>query len=167
MATRVAIHPMEQPRHKILSTKLTLRLIANPRCQPAGRARQELNEKRTASLSYHAHGGPNAFRRCLAFARGWRGGPFVRVRGFAAHGAGVRIDDATPKCIMQPLAGNRAGRVVHLQAAADSAIEQATHKPDFTRDLPAETKKFAQLDEDRECRCTPSTYGTTLSHPGR
>ena len=52
--------------------------------------------------------------------------------GFAAHELAVRIDDATPKAIIAASCGLEPGRVVHYKPLLDSAIEQATHKPDFT-----------------------------------
>ncbi|WP_372801945.1 propionyl-CoA synthetase [Paracoccus seriniphilus] len=51
--------------------------------------------------------------------------------GFAAHELAVRIDDATPKAIIAASCGLEPGRVVHYKPLLDSAIEQATHKPDF------------------------------------
>ncbi len=52
--------------------------------------------------------------------------------GFAAHELAVRIDDATPRAIIAASCGLEPGRVVHYKPLLDSAIEQATHKPDFT-----------------------------------
>ncbi|MFN3208415.1 MAG: AMP-binding protein [Roseovarius sp.] len=51
--------------------------------------------------------------------------------GFAAHELAVRIDDATPKCIIAGSCGLEPGRVVRYKPLLDGAIEQATHKPDF------------------------------------
>jgi propionyl-CoA synthetase len=52
--------------------------------------------------------------------------------GFAAHELAVRIDDAKPKAIIAASCGLEPGRVVHYKPLLDGAIEQATHKPDFT-----------------------------------
>ena len=52
--------------------------------------------------------------------------------GFAANELAVRIDDATPKAIIAGSCGIEPGRVVHYKPLLDSAIAQATHKPDFT-----------------------------------
>ncbi|MGB7260428.1 MAG: propionyl-CoA synthetase [Albidovulum sp.] len=52
--------------------------------------------------------------------------------GFAAHELAVRLDDATPKAIIAASCGLEPGRVVHYKPLIDAAIEQATHKPDFT-----------------------------------
>lgn len=51
--------------------------------------------------------------------------------GFAAHELAVRIDDATPKCIIAASCGLEPGRVVHYKPLLDGAVDQATHKPDF------------------------------------
>ncbi|MBV0911339.1 propionyl-CoA synthetase [Anianabacter salinae] len=51
--------------------------------------------------------------------------------GFAAHELAVRIDDATPKCIIAGSCGIEPGRVVHYKPLLDGAIEQARHKPEF------------------------------------
>ena len=52
--------------------------------------------------------------------------------GFAANELAVRIDDCTPKAIIAASCGIEPGRVVHYKPLLDGAIEQATHKPDFT-----------------------------------
>jgi propionyl-CoA synthetase len=52
--------------------------------------------------------------------------------GFAANELAVRIDDATPKAIIAASCGIEPNRVVHYKPLLDSAIAQATHKPDFT-----------------------------------
>jgi propionyl-CoA synthetase len=51
--------------------------------------------------------------------------------GFAAHELAVRIDDAKPRAIIAASCGIEPGRVVKYKPLVDSAIEQATHKPDF------------------------------------
>ncbi len=52
--------------------------------------------------------------------------------GFAANELAVRIDDATPKCIIAASCGIEPGRVVHYKPLLDGAIDLANHKPDFT-----------------------------------
>ncbi len=52
--------------------------------------------------------------------------------GFAAHELAVRIDDATPKAIIAASCGLEPGRIVPYKPLLDQAIEDATHKPDFT-----------------------------------
>lgn len=51
--------------------------------------------------------------------------------GFAANELAVRIDDATPKAIIAGSCGIEPGRIVEYKPLLDSAIEQASHKPDF------------------------------------
>ncbi len=52
--------------------------------------------------------------------------------GFAAHELAVRIDDATPKCILAASCGLEPGRVVQYKPLLDDAIAQSDHKPEFT-----------------------------------
>ncbi|MEP2781660.1 MAG: propionyl-CoA synthetase [Pseudoruegeria sp.] len=52
--------------------------------------------------------------------------------GFAANELAVRIDDATPKCIIAASCGIEPGRVVEYKPLLDGAIDLAHHKPDFT-----------------------------------
>ncbi|MGI9489480.1 MAG: propionyl-CoA synthetase [Geminicoccaceae bacterium] len=52
--------------------------------------------------------------------------------GFAANELAVRIDDAKPKAIIAASCGIEPGRVVPYKPMLDGAIEQATHKLDFT-----------------------------------
>ena len=52
--------------------------------------------------------------------------------GFASHELAVRIDDATPKAIIAASCGCEPGRIVAYKPLLDGAIEQSTHKPDFT-----------------------------------
>jgi propionyl-CoA synthetase len=80
--------------------------------------------------------------------------------GFAAHELAVRIDDATPKCIIAASCGIEPGRVVHYKPLLDSAIEQATHKPDFTVIFQRD-QEVAHLDEDRDFDWHAFQYGTT------
>lgn len=80
--------------------------------------------------------------------------------GFAAHELAVRIDDATPKCIIAASCGIEPGRVVHYKPLLDSAIEQATHKPEFTVIFQRD-QEVAHLDEDRDFDWHAFQYGTT------
>ena len=52
--------------------------------------------------------------------------------GFAAHELAVRIDDAQPRAIIAASCGLEPGRVVEYKPLLDRAIDQASHKPDFT-----------------------------------
>ncbi len=52
--------------------------------------------------------------------------------GFAANELAVRIDDAKPKAVIAASCGLEPGRTVEYKPLLDSAIEQATHKPEFT-----------------------------------
>lgn len=52
--------------------------------------------------------------------------------GFAAHELAVRIDDAKPRAIIAASCGLEPGRVVPYKPLMDRAIDEATHKPDFT-----------------------------------
>ncbi|MXU66111.1 propionate-CoA ligase PrpE [Oceanomicrobium pacificus] len=69
--------------------------------------------------------------------------------GFAANELAVRIDDATPKCILAASCGIEPGRVVHYKPLLDGAIEQAAHKPDFCVILQRE-QEVADLEEGRD-----------------
>ncbi len=51
--------------------------------------------------------------------------------GFAAHELAVRINDAQPKCIIAASCGIEPGRVVAYKPLLDTAITEASHKPDF------------------------------------
>ncbi len=51
--------------------------------------------------------------------------------GFAAHELAVRINDAQPKCIIAASCGIEPGRVVAYKPLLDTAIAEASHKPDF------------------------------------
>ncbi|WP_166255291.1 propionyl-CoA synthetase [Marinobacter salicampi] len=50
--------------------------------------------------------------------------------GFAAHELAVRIDDATPKAIITASCGIEVKKVIPYKPLVDSAIEQASHKPE-------------------------------------
>ena len=52
--------------------------------------------------------------------------------GFAAHELAVRIDDCKPKAILAASCGIEPGRIVHYKPLLDGALEQSTHKPEFT-----------------------------------
>jgi len=69
--------------------------------------------------------------------------------GFAANELAVRIDDATPKCIIAASCGIEPGRVVHYKPLLDGAIELARHKPDFCVILQRE-QEVAKLIEGRD-----------------
>jgi propionyl-CoA synthetase len=69
--------------------------------------------------------------------------------GFAAHELAVRIDDATPRCIIAASCGIEPGRVVHYKPLLDGAIAQAAHKPDFCVIFQRE-QEVAQLTEGRD-----------------
>ncbi len=51
--------------------------------------------------------------------------------GFAANELAVRLDDATPKCIIASSCGLEPGRVVQYKPLLDEAIELSSHKPAF------------------------------------
>ncbi|MGC8119177.1 propionyl-CoA synthetase [Marinobacter sp. VGCF2001] len=50
--------------------------------------------------------------------------------GFAAHELAVRIDDAKPKALITASCGIEVSRVIEYKPLVDTAIEQATHKPE-------------------------------------
>ncbi len=51
--------------------------------------------------------------------------------GFAAHELAVRIDDATPKCVIAASCGVEPAGIVRYKPLLDAAIDAAAHKPDF------------------------------------
>ena len=69
--------------------------------------------------------------------------------GFAANELAVRIDDATPKCIIAASCGIEPGRVVHYKPLLDGAIELAAHKPEFCVIFQRE-QEVAHLEEGRD-----------------
>ncbi|NQZ74017.1 MAG: propionyl-CoA synthetase [Dinoroseobacter sp.] len=69
--------------------------------------------------------------------------------GFAANELAVRIDDATPKCIIAASCGIEPGRVVQYKPLLDGAIELADHKPDFCVMLQRE-QEVAALENGRD-----------------
>ena len=50
--------------------------------------------------------------------------------GFAAHELGVRIDDSKPKIVLSASCGIEFTKIIEYKPLVDSAIEQATHKPE-------------------------------------
>ena len=69
--------------------------------------------------------------------------------GFAANELAVRIDDAKPKAMIAASCGIEPGRVVPYKPMLDGAIEQASHKPDFTIIYQREQAK-AELTDGRD-----------------
>jgi propionyl-CoA synthetase len=80
--------------------------------------------------------------------------------GFAANELAVRIDDATPKAIIAASCGLEPGRVVHYKPLVDAAIDQATHKPDFTLILQRE-QEVASLIPGRDFDWHEAQAGVT------
>ena len=78
--------------------------------------------------------------------------------GFAAAELAVRIDDCTPKAIITASCGIEPARVVHYKPLLDSAIEQATHKPDFCVILQRE-QEVAKLIPGRDLAWHTFQYG--------
>ncbi|WP_347310569.1 propionate-CoA ligase PrpE [Defluviimonas sp. SAOS-178_SWC] len=78
--------------------------------------------------------------------------------GFAANELAVRIDDAKPKAIIAASCGLEPGRTVHYKPLLDAAIDQATHKPDFTVIFQRE-QEVAKLIEGRDFNWHGFQYG--------
>ena len=78
--------------------------------------------------------------------------------GFAAHELAVRIDDATPKCIIAASCGIEPGRIVHYKPLLDGALEQAGHQPDFCVIFQRE-QEVAHLEEGRDVDWHAFQYG--------
>ncbi|MFD2174469.1 propionyl-CoA synthetase [Rhodobacter lacus] len=78
--------------------------------------------------------------------------------GFAAHELAVRIDDCTPKAIIAASCGLEPNRVVHYKPLLDSAIDQATHKPEFCVIFQRE-QEVAKLVEGRDFSWHGFQYG--------
>lgn len=78
--------------------------------------------------------------------------------GFAANELAVRIDDATPKCIIAASCGLEPGRTIHYKPLLDGAIDLATHKPDFTVIFQRENE-VADLKEGRDFNWHGFQYG--------
>ncbi|KAB7615421.1 propionyl-CoA synthetase [Amylibacter sp. SFDW26] len=86
--------------------------------------------------------------------------------GFAANELATRIDDATPKAIIAASCGIEPSGVIAYKPLLDGAIEQATHKPDFTVILQRE-QLTADMVEGRDLNwhdfqkdITPATCAT-------
>jgi propionyl-CoA synthetase len=69
--------------------------------------------------------------------------------GFAAAELAVRIDDCTPKAIIAASCGIEPARVVHYKPLLDTAIDMASHKPDFCVILQRE-QEVAKLTPGRD-----------------
>ncbi len=80
--------------------------------------------------------------------------------GFAAAELAVRIDDCTPRAIIAASCGIEPNRVVHYKPLLDSAIDMATHKPDFCVILQRE-QEVAALVEGRDVAWHTFQYGVT------
>jgi len=78
--------------------------------------------------------------------------------GFAAHELAVRIDDATPKCIIAASCGIEPGRVVHYKPLLDAALAQAEHQPAFCVIFQRE-QGVAHLEEGRDDDWHAFQYG--------
>jgi len=78
--------------------------------------------------------------------------------GFAAHELAVRIDDATPKCVIAASCGIEPGRVVHYKPLLDGALAQASHKPEFCVIFQRE-QEVAKLEEGRDLDWHAFQYG--------
>ena len=66
--------------------------------------------------------------------------------GFAANELAVRIDDASPKCIIAASCGIEPGRVVEYKPLLDGAIDIAKNKPDFTVIFQREAAQASMID---------------------
>ncbi len=117
--------PITDTKHKISYGELQTRVASL-----AGALRAKGVEKGDRVIIYMPMV-PEALEAMLACAR-LGAIHSVVFGGFAAHELAVRIDDATPKAIIAASCGLEPGRVVHYKPLLDGAIEQATHKPDFT-----------------------------------
>ena len=78
--------------------------------------------------------------------------------GFAAHELAVRIDDARPKAIIAASCGLEPNRVVHYKPLLDTAIEMASHKPEFCVIFQRE-QEVAKLVEGRDFSWHGFQYG--------
>ena len=153
---RVAIihdSPVTNSVHKITYAELQTRVASL-----AGALRAKGVEKGDRVIIYMPMV-PEALEAMLACAR-LGAVHSVVFGGFAAHELAVRIDDATPKCIIAASCGIEPGRVVHYKPLLDSAIEQATHKPDFTVIFQRD-QEVAHLDEGRDVDWHAFQYATT------
>ncbi len=153
---RVAIihdSPVTNSVHKITYAELQTRVASL-----AGALRAKGVEKGDRVIIYMPMV-PEALEAMLACAR-LGAIHSVVFGGFAAHELAVRIDDAAPKCIIAASCGIEPGRVVHYKPLLDDAIEQATHKIDFTVIFQRE-QEVAHLDEGRDYDWHAVQYGVT------
>lgn len=153
---RIAIihdSPVTNSVHKITYAELQTRVASL-----AGALRAKGVEKGDRVIIYMPMV-PEALEAMLACAR-LGAIHSVVFGGFAAHELAVRIDDATPKCIIAASCGIEPGRVVHYKPLLDAAIEQAAHKPDFTVIFQRE-QEVARLDEGRDVDWHAFQYGVT------
>jgi len=134
--------PITDTKHKISYAELQTRVASL-----AGALRAKGVQKGDRVIIYMPMV-PEALEAMLACAR-LGAIHSVVFGGFAAHELAVRIDDATPKAIIAASCGLEPGRVVHYKPLLDSAIEQATHKPEFTVIFQRE-QEVAALIPDRD-----------------
>ncbi|MDT8328361.1 MAG: propionate-CoA ligase PrpE [Roseovarius sp.] len=134
--------PITETKHKISYGELQTRVASL-----AGALRAKGVEKGDRVIIYMPMV-PEALEAMLACSR-LGAIHSVVFGGFAAHELAVRIDDATPKAIIAASCGLEPGRVVHYKPLLDNAIEQATHKPDFTVIFQRE-QEVAALIPDRD-----------------
>ncbi len=134
--------PVSHTRHTITYAELQARVA-----RLAGALRARGIEKGDRVILYMPMV-PEAVEAMLACAR-LGAIHSVVFGGFAAHELAVRIDDATPKCIIAASCGIEPGRVVHYKPLLDGALAQAAHKPDFCVIFQRE-QEVAQLTEGRD-----------------
>lgn len=131
--------PITRSRHEITYADLQDRVASL-----AGALRAKGIEKGDRVLIYMPMI-PQALEAMLACAR-LGAIHSVVFGGFAAHELAVRIDDATPKCIIAASCGLEPSRVIKYKPLLDGAIDQASHKPDFTVILQREQQVAALTD---------------------
>ena len=66
--------------------------------------------------------------------------------GFAAHELAVRIEDAKPKAVIAASCGIEPNRIVEYKPLLDAAIDQSSHKPEFTVILQRKQCKAAMIE---------------------
>ena len=69
--------------------------------------------------------------------------------GFAPHELAIRIDDAKPKLVISASCGIEVTRVIEYKSLLDSAIEEASHKPERCVIVQRE-QSHAELRRDRD-----------------
>lgn len=69
--------------------------------------------------------------------------------GFAPHELAIRINDAKPKVIVSASCGIEVAKVIEYKPLLDKAIEEATHKPDWTI-IAQRTSCAVNLDPSKE-----------------